>query len=556
MTAIHNYFEITLKAVFMGSVIGFIIGLVLSIINMTAHGYFEHNLYNLALFDLQYNLTKYTIISVICAIIALAAVLIIIQAYRYLIHNRKGSHKTFGFLSEIIGSKLSSGIGACALALVIILNIFTFIYTRAQTGEGPNIVLISIDTLRADHLGSYGYERNTSPNIDKLAEKGVLFENAYSQAPWTLPSVATFFTSLYPVEHSATSITRKLPDQITTLSEYLKNNFYTTTAVVSNLVLGEKSGISQGFYTYDMKPAGRAKNISSHKVTKMGLNYLNKNRDEKFFLWLHYMDPHGRYLRHQEFDYNTDYSGFLDDKLSPRILNPILDVLSEEDMSYVIDRYDGEISFTDFYIGKLLDALDEYGLSDNTIIVLTADHGEEFAERTRIGHGKTVYNELIRVPLIIINPFNEDMKGQRISTVVETRDIPTTILALADIKNTQFSGDNIMSQEVESIEQNGNIAFSEGSSSRSKGNLTHGIIYDQWKLIKNLTDNTYELYDMENDPGEKINLIESEKKNLVNTRKDLLSKMNSFKKQRLVELQKVEFTDEEVERLKALGYIQ
>jgi arylsulfatase A-like enzyme len=548
--------KIILKAINIGILIGFVTGLALSIINITAHSYFEYKLYNLILFDLNHNLTKYTIISVICAIIALAAVLIIIQAYRYLIHNRKGSHKTFGFLSEIIGSKLSSGIGACALALVIILNIFTFIYTRAQTGEGPNIVLISIDTLRADHLGSYGYERNTSPNIDKLAEKGVLFENAYSQSPWTIPSVASIFTSLYPIEHGATNQTNKLPDKMTTLSEYMKNNLYTTAAIVSNRLLKEKHGFSQGFDQYDEETI--RKKINSDIVSNKAIKFLSENNTNKFFLWVHYYDPHAGYIRHPQYGYASDYTGIVEeDYANFKFFQQTKDILTEYDIQHIKDIYDEEISFTDEHIGKLLRALEKLDLAKNTIIVLTADHGEEFKERKNIGHhGGTVYDELIRVPLIIYSPFEEELKGHRVRNVVETRSIPTTVLDISGIPNSTFGGQNLMHIAKLKETHNGYVAFSEGSTFKGDGNTTHGIIRDQWKLVKNLDDQTFELYDLENDPEEKNNLFESQDLEINKLRRNLISELDVFKKERLQGLEKAEFSEEEVKQLKALGYMQ
>ena len=263
--------------IFLGAAAGFLYGLFVSIDEAYNLGYAQHKLYSLILFDLNHDLTKYTFIAVLYSVLALGLILIIKKAFIYFTHTR-GKNRFFGILSSIAGSKLVAGIGGSALALVFVLNIFTFIYARAHTPEGPNILLISIDTLRADHLGSYGYGRDTSPNIDKLAEKGVLFENAYSQAPWTIPSIASILTGLYPAEHGADYQTNKLSDRMTTLAEHMKNNSYTTAAVISNTLLRVKHGFSQGFDIYNEKGVVKNDSASSQIVTDIAIKYLNKNR--------------------------------------------------------------------------------------------------------------------------------------------------------------------------------------------------------------------------------------------------------------------------------------
>ena len=200
----------------------------------------------------------------------------------------------------------------------------------------------------------------------------------------------------------------------------------------------------------------------------------------------------------------------------------------------------------------MIDSLNKYGLEDNTIIIITSDHGEEFLERTRFGHGKNLYQELIHVPLIVYIPGELKLRGKRIKNNVEIRSIPSTILELIGIENNIFGGINIFSLP----EQDTSAVFSEGNYAYGKDHRKEGIIYKNWKLIKNLDDQTYELYDLENDPFEKRNIIEEQ--NILDSHVvgDLKARLSNLKKERVVESGKVKLNKEDIERLKALGYIQ
>jgi len=438
------------------------------------------------------------------------------------------------------------------ISLIILSNISLLAYINLYKGNGPNIVFITIDTLRADHLSSYGNPRNTTPNIDKIAEKGVLFENAISQAPWTLPSMMSMFTSLYPSELGAKGIGYKVKYSILTIPEYMRNNFYNTIGVTSHIIVSKVYKFDQGFNTFNQDPITRVEDLSSEMLTDKAIEYVNANKDDKFFLWVHYLDPHQNYINNAEFNYTDDYSGNLGEILDNKFLNQKTSALDIEDVKYIKDVYDEEISYTDKHIGRLLDTIEGLGLSDNTIIVLTADHGEEFLERTRIGHGSSLHKELTHVPLIIYDPHDSKNSGKRITNNIETRNIAKTMTEIAGLDENIFEGINIMdSKNLASS----HIVISENYGYK-KGQKQESIIYDNWKLLGNLQGEKYELYNLENDREEKKNLIANIEDKTLEKKEKLQAMMSIIRENDSNKSDDLELNPEEIKQLKALGYIQ
>jgi len=455
-------------------------------------------------------------------------------------------------IASIFNSRKVSLFSLGILGLVVLFNIFILGYERRNSTEGPNIVLISIDTLRADHLGSYGYERDTSPNIDNIAEEGVLFENAFSQAPWTLPSMASIHTSLYPSENGVIDHGKKIDDSFLTIAEFLKNNSYKTLGVISMPFVNSKYGFSQGFDTFDEKHISGVNDVSSHLITAEAIDYITQNQKKKFFLWIHYFDPHGAYIPHKEFDYGSNYPGHLPKILDPGPLNFIPNKFDDSDIQYLKDIYDEEISYTDKYIGNLIETVDKLGLKDNTIIIITADHGEEFMERGGFGHRSLLYNELINVPLIIYTPFDNNLRGIRVKDNVEIRNIAKTIVDMIDIPNNPFSGQNLLSK----TEASTNDSYIYSNVYKNDEVLKETVISKNHKLIKDYNDQIFELYDLKDDPDEKNNLFGSKQYGIQNLQTTLLTKLSEIKKNRSQKLQEVELKEEDVKKLKALGYLQ
>jgi arylsulfatase A-like enzyme len=454
----------------------------------------------------------------------------------------------------ITTSKSTMAAGALIVVFVLLLNIFLPVYRNLNTPDGPNVILITIDTLRADHLGAYGYERDTSPNIDKLAEDGVLYENAFSQAPWTYPSLSSIHTSLYPSQVSRFSMFFKISDSLLTLAEYMKNNFYATIGVVSNRYAGKTYGFAQGFDVFEECNIMNHDSISSQLVTETAVDSINEYADNPFFLWIHYMDPHTQYNHHPEHAYRQENSSNITVLLKEQDLNPIADSLNEADLRFIADTYDEEISYTDQYVGKLINTLKDRGLYDNTIIVLTSDHGEELLDRNRFGHGETLYNEILHIPLIIHNPLDDKLKGTKVSRNVETRSIAGTIAGECGIPTNHFKGINLLRTPSEHID--GAFVFSEKGKNSEKLPDYRAVFMKEWKLIENVKEGTFELYDLSNDPHEETNLYGSERPGMSELQNLLVSQLSGFEPVLVAEPEKAEPSEEDIKQLKALGYIE
>ena len=273
----------------------------------------------------------------------------------------------------------------------------------------PNVLIVSIDTLRADHLGCYGYGRPTSPNIDAFAARSAVFEHAESASSWTLPSMTSLMTGLSMSAHNCDHLGSRLDPSYTTLAELLRDAGYDTQLVASHLFLGAPYGLQQGFTHVDTSVVQEENDITSQDVSALGLAWLHEKSAVKdgvpWMLWLHFFDPHAPYLAHKGV---SEAFGTDDD----------------------LDLYDGEIAYTDRYVGELLQELARSPLAQNTIVVLVADHGEEFGEHGNFGHGYALYEECVRVPLILHVP---GVEPRRVVDVVPSIDLMPTLLDLCRV---------------------------------------------------------------------------------------------------------------------------
>lgn len=299
-----------------------------------------------------------------------------------------------------------------ALLLLLVIGITAVSCWRRTSAVGKKIeriVLISIDTCRADYLSCYGYPRKTTPNIDDLAKEGILFENVISPVPLTLPGHASMLTGTIPPYHGVHNNTDyKLASSNVTLAERLKEAGYTTSAFISAFVLDSQFGLNQGFDTYndDFEDRHMAANISERKaaeVSRLGAGWLENNRDRDFFLFLHYYDPHNPYEPPQPF--STDYAGNL---------------------------YAGEIAYTDHCIGQIIAKLKELALYESTLIIVTGDHGEMLGEHGEKDHGFFIYQSAIKVPLIFKLP--RPGRTKTVSSPVGLIDILPTVCRLLGIE--------------------------------------------------------------------------------------------------------------------------
>jgi arylsulfatase A-like enzyme len=307
---------------------------------------------------------------------------------------------------------------AGGLALVCLL--------AACAREEPHgVLLIGIDTLRADHLGCYGYHRPTSPRIDALAAESVLFEQAISQSPWTLPAFASIMTGVVPSRHGAGEGKRCLSHPCAALGAWpptLADRFaeagYRTGSFVSNGFSSAQVGLGRGFQTTELHMTGQP-------VVTSAAAWLAEQKGAPFFLFVHLIEPHAPYWpgpEDREPFVDPAYDGPVDPALTGRALRD----WTEADRRHVVDLYDGDVRHADRLVGELLDALRRLGRYERTLIVLTSDHGEELFERGLIGHGHTLYDELLHVPLTVRFPGGAP-RG-RIARQVRTMDVFPTVL--------------------------------------------------------------------------------------------------------------------------------
>jgi arylsulfatase A-like enzyme len=415
--------------------------------------------------------------------------------------------------------------------------------------DPPNVVFIVVDTLRVDHLGCYGYERNTSPHIDALSRESVVFKNALAQAPWTPPSIASMLTGLYPAELGYKDRPVVIEDSIVTMAEIFQANGYATKGIISHVLVAQRLGFAQGFDSYDQENAEGHGHISSPSVIQKAVEFIKNHRNNKYFLFLHLFDPHYDYIQHDEHNFFPGYSGTLQSGESIYSLREKAPDMTEQDLEYVKALYDSEIRFTDAYIGHLLNTLKELDLYRNTMVVLTADHGEEFKDRDDwIGHSKRVYQESIHVPLIIKLP------GRHKQIVIEDYtgliDVMPSIIRYMDF---YFPGEYPLSGSI--IDFNGkkkrdSMVFSE----TRRGNFLRTAIWQGWKLIDNRAVRQVELYNLQQDPRESSNAADSHPE----LAQKLLNALNTWSENTRTNLpsQSPSFTEEELQKLKSLGYIK
>jgi len=301
--------------------------------------------------------------------------------------------------------------------------------------EFPNILWLSIESLRADHLGCYGYNRDTTPSLDALAAESTVFTQADAVTSWTLTSHATMFTGLYPSAHGVIRAQDRLSDDHETIAETLRAAGYQTAAVVSGPYLSAAHNLQQGFEYVDQSPIqhmqGASGDITNPDMEKAMFKFLQTQRDaaRPFMLFAYYWDTHSEYIPPPPYD----------KMFVPQGAVPIKNVqfmpafqlgrhITPAQLDWLIAQYDGEIRCTDGYVGRVFDLLRSLGLWENTLIVVTADHGEEFYEHGRNSHKNTLYVESVRVPLIVKWPAGRSAAPGRDGRPVNLIDLFPTLL--------------------------------------------------------------------------------------------------------------------------------
>lgn len=470
-------------------------------------------------------------------------------------------------------------LGLLALPIILLVGylLFTFDRPKTQTGQKPmNVVLISIDSLRPDHMGTYGYARNTSPHIDAWAKDAVVFNKYFSTSYLTPISEVSVQTGKYPFTTGVVNFESPLASSTPTLAEILKKNGWQTasfgsSAEFSGYVAGYN--LARGFDTYKLSQAGGDMfNGRGGNFVVQSLPWLKEaaTKDKPFFLWIGLGSVHWPYGQGEQRHFSSStYDGFFtgastntwrlvdylfENKYYGRNvhgekLKPIVQI-GKEDVDYLIGRYDDGILMTDRRVGQLLDYLKESGLDKNTIVILESEHGEGFNERGYILH-YDIYDEQVHTPLIIKAP---KVAPRRIDALASGVDVLPTILSLLELPPTETDGASLLP-----------VMTGTGNAPRDHVFLTHTALWERvmasmgyegldgfydldnkehfadvairtadWKLIHrrshevmkkwkwhNIITNTfndipeYELYYLTNDPGERDNIYEREKGNPI-----------------------------------------
>ncbi len=418
------------------------------------------------------------------------------------------------------------------LVLVAIAAVIFFVQIPKKKiikDSGLNLLLVTLDTTRADRLGCYGYPGAKTPNIDSMCRKGVQFLNAYCPVPLTCPSHCSILTGTTPVYHQVRNNgSYYLSPEIQTLAEVLKTNGLKTSAFVSSFTVDSRFGLDQGFDTYDdlLSPNLAYKGLNSERraeaVYSSFSRWLEENGASHFFSWVHFFDPHIPY-----------------DPPSP---------YREE---FQENPYDGEIAYMDFYVGKIVRKLEELGLLEKTLVVLAGDHGEAFGEKQEVWHGVFIYESTMRVPLIFCCAENLPA-GDRIEARVRLIDLMPTVLDMMNIAvPEEIQGVSLLpyierkkkqdlSTYIESYYPRENYGWSE----------LVGLIDGSWKYIQAPKP---ELYNLSLDPGEEHNLIDEENQITQEKKEKLENIIRSSASP--IAAQKRTLTSEESRKLRSLGYI-
>jgi len=483
------------------------------------------------------------------------------------------------------------------MAVLILMILSGFIFggcdDKAPLNEHPNILLIVLDTVRADHLSCYGHTVQTTPNIDRLAEEGAKFTNVYSTSCWTLPAHASIFTGKYPYTHGAHQKHLHLNNSHLTSAEALESEGYQTVFFSDNPMVGKGVGLAQGFEdiyhiwmlrknkdknVYSEKMVSRYEKGKAHPVNKAVETWWKdkKDDDRPFFMFINYIDAHGPYKAPEK---------YVDDIIKDRKLKKKARSLPQgwpafysgkikydkEDFQLLSLLYDAEIKYLDFAVNELLSFLKSNDRLENTAIIITSDHGESLGEHGLVDHVFNLYNTNLRVPLIVYYPplFKKNSKCDRpvqlndlfrtcldLSGKFNNIDTPTSLSLLPQNWNN-IAYDRTLFSEYYFPEQALGIfseeALKSGKLDKYKRSL-ESVIKTKEKAIKSSTDEK-ELYLLEKDPAEKNNLYDENKGKF-----EKLMEVKTGFKERIDKVEyyetPVEFDEETKDRLRDLGYIK
>jgi len=434
----------------------------------------------------------------------------------------------FGSLTLFVSKRRAKWLIASTAVTLIVASTAYWYYSVPRL----NVILVTLDTTRADRLGVYDYQQGLTQGFDEFAKRGVVFERAYAPAPITLPSHTTMLTGLYPPEHGLrVNGAGRLATTIPLLPEILKHHGYDTGAFIAAVVLDSMYGLDRGFDTYDddlsLSETRSLMDSDEHRregqdVMNSAMSWLKKRTSRPFFCWIHLYDAHGPY------------------DTRPALFGK----------RFAENPYDAGIAVEVSEFKRLLTFLKDRKLDKNTLIVVAGDHGEGLDDHTEIEHGMLVYNTTLRVPLVFVDP-RHDQSGIRVSDAVSLVDLMPTVLDILRIPVPKHvSGRSLLAA------MNGNAITSAACYAEAESPFDinrwcplYTVITDRWKYIQTTRP---ELYDLENDPGELSNLAESNVDECERTRNVLEAKQESFVR---VDPQKVELSEKDRANLGDLGYV-
>jgi arylsulfatase A-like enzyme len=437
----------------------------------------------------------------------------------------------------------------------------------------PRVILLSIDTLRADSVACSGAPEVRAPHLDALAGESLCFSQALSPSAWTLPAMASVMTGVSPQVHGALHLRSRVPEGLPTLAEVLRRSGYRTAAFVSSTVLGPQSNLAQGFDEFHAWPGpwlGRSLGASllTARVPRFRpdeapppaladavTGWLGKHRDEPFFLWVHAFDPHAPYgppRRHLRGRTPPPGGRWRFEGWDEEAIRAGTWVPTAAERDWIRQLYLAEVRWVDETVGRLLADLKRLGLYDDALIVVLADHGEEFWEHGAYGHGHTLYDELLHVPLLTKLPRSE--RTGRLTTPVSTASVFSTVLDACKLRlpTGHPAASSLLAVPTEGptspILSLGLNRFEDRSAVR----------FGRFKYIRWMTSGKEELYDLERDRGEAVNLAETSPSEVAEARR-LLASFEAEARQarqllRLPDGETAEIDDKTLERLRSLGY--
>jgi len=469
----------------------------------------------------------------------------------------------------------------CSRASVILC--FSIIYLIVTLGCGrqdrkPNIVFISMDTLRADTLGFFGYEKPTSPNMDRLFKESVVFKKAYAEEPHTLPSHVSLFTSLHPISHGVQGLMAggiPLSKEITTLTGVLKRNGYTTAAFINGGFLHPRFGLDRGFDLYDYfgdteengQSATGVSGRNAEELNEVIFEWLDQHGNELFFLFVHYFDIHSDWEQlpydspraYREMfcnDYKGDFKGGDETKNASQYLTKVNCQgirLDPDTTDYIKSLYDAGVRYTDDRFGDFIRSLKDRNLYKDTLVVLLSDHGEEFMEHGKVLHTQ-LYEECMHVPIAFKFPGDDAPPPVEIETHARIMDIMPTVLDYTEMEPPDLMQGNsllpVISGDVAGKDADPLFFFSSGTG-------TLAMMKSEWKLILQPNKRSAILYNLRADPLERTNLAGAERQKVNRFVKVLRGWYHSLPTPYKDSVnERVTLNNDTRMRLKALGYLK